>query len=354
MKHLVLLGTGLAHVHLLYMLTRQPLPGVQVTLVSTQSKLIHTPMLAGFVAGHSSLADCSIELAPLLKDSAVLWQQRSVVALAVNERIVTLDDGNTLNYDYLSINTEPVQDRKSLELTMPGAREHGLFVRPLAAFATLWPQVLELASRRALRVAVIGPCPAAAELAMALRWRLPDCAVTLIAGNNEPDSKHSPGLRQRLKVALKKAEVTVLADQAVGIAAGEICLASGARLACDVPLVASGAGSPPWLKESGLTLDTDESVATNQFQCSISHANVFVASSMETLPNTSALAKNLRAALAGIEPSTPCVPANSLRLLGCGGRSAIANWGNFSAQGRWAWWLKNWLDRRQLEHYRKT
>jgi NADH dehydrogenase FAD-containing subunit len=348
MKHLVLLGAGPAHVHLLFMLARQPLPGVQVTLVTTQSKLLPANMLTGFVAGHYSLADCSIELAPLLKGGTVHWQQRNVVALDANARSIALDDGSCLNYDYLSINAEPVQERKILEATMPGAREHGLFVHPLEAFATLWPQVLELTSRRALRVAVIGPDVAAMELSMALRWRLPSCAVTLIAGSSEPHHQQPLNLQQRLKASLKQREVTVLADQATGIAAGEISLASGARLACDVPLVVIGVQSPSWLKESGLAMDADEAVATNKFQRSISHANVFSASQVQTMPNASALATNIRAALAGIEPSTPCVPTNRLRLLSCGERSAIANWGNFSAQGRWAWQLKSWMDARFL------
>lgn len=33
---------------------------------------------------------------------------------------------------------------------------------------------------------------------------------------------------------------------------------------------------------------------------------------------------------------------------------AIASWGNFSAQGRWVWWLKNWIDRSFIKRYRKA
>jgi NADH dehydrogenase FAD-containing subunit len=38
----------------------------------------------------------------------------------------------------------------------------------------------------------------------------------------------------------------------------------------------------------------------------------------------------------------------ALLLLTCGGRYAIAARGNWSAEGRWAWWWKNWIDRRWL------
>jgi NADH dehydrogenase FAD-containing subunit len=41
-------------------------------------------------------------------------------------------------------------------------------------------------------------------------------------------------------------------------------------------------------------------------------------------------------------------------LLSCGNRTAIASWGNFSAQGRWVWWLKNWIDRRFIARFRQS
>jgi NADH dehydrogenase FAD-containing subunit len=64
-----------------------------------------------------------------------------------------------------------------------------------------------------------------------------------------------------------------------------------------------------------------------------------------------ALAYNLAAAIAGkpLQPHQP--PAATLNLLSCGDRYAIATWGRYSAQGRWVWWLKNWIDRRFVARY---
>ena len=42
---------------------------------------------------------------------------------------------------------------------------------------------------------------------------------------------------------------------------------------------------------------------------------------------------------------------SSLYLLSCGGRRAIASWGRFSAQGRWVWAWKDWIDRRFVARY---
>jgi NADH dehydrogenase FAD-containing subunit len=47
-------------------------------------------------------------------------------------------------------------------------------------------------------------------------------------------------------------------------------------------------------------------------------------------------------------------PQHTLNLISCGDHFAIASWGQHSAQGRWVWWLKDWIDRRFLARYRKN
>jgi NADH dehydrogenase FAD-containing subunit len=58
-----------------------------------------------------------------------------------------------------------------------------------------------------------------------------------------------------------------------------------------------------------------------------------------------ALALNLRRRLAGGELMPWQPRERSLYLLSCGERRAIVAWGDFSAQGRWAWWWKDQIDR---------
>src|SRR5438105_416252 len=49
---------------------------------------------------------------------------------------------------------------------------------------------------------------------------------------------------------------------------------------------------------------------------------------------------------------SPFVPKLARRILTCGARYAIAARGSWSAQGRWAWWWKNWIDRRWMARLR--
>ena len=364
MKHLVLLGAGHAHIHVLSTLARQPLAGVKVTLVAPYPRQLYSGMVPGFVAGYYTLDDCVIPLAPLLKNTGIEWLPRSATALNADAGTLTLDDGSELGYDWLSVNTGPVQDRQKIEQTMPGAREYGLFVRPIEAFGALWPRVTELAKEHALRMVVIGGGAAGIELAMALWHRLPGASVTLVTGGDAVGANYTPAVQQRIARALKQRNIAVLTELAVGIQAGEVTLASGTRLPCDVPLIATGAQAPAWLADSGLALDEHGFMAVDACQRSTSHAHVFAAGDVSTRTDQSlarsgvyavragpALLTNLTAVLAGAPPHPHLPPVNTLNLLSCGNREAIASWGSYSAQGRWVWWLKDWIDRSFIKRY---
>lgn len=355
---LVLLGAGHAHLQVLANMARQPWAGVEVTLVTPHPTLLHFPMAAGFVAGRYALEACSLAIEPMVRAAGLTWLPRSVVGLDANRRRVKLDDGTELAYHWLSINTGAVQDRDKIELELPGAREHGLFVRPFASLGLLWPKVVELAASRALRIAVVGGGDSGIELAMAIRQRLPQVALTLVAGQACFATEAPADMRERLASALKQRRINVLPDRAVRLDGSELTLASRARLACDVAVIATGVSAPVWLQGSGLALDAQGFASVDACQRSSSHANVFASGDISTrldglLPRNGRaamvtgprLAANLAAVTAG-RLATAWVPsANTLKLLGYGDGRAIAAWGHHVVQGRMAWWYKDWLDR---------
>ena len=201
-RQLLLLGAGHAHVHVLAQMAQSPWAGAQVTLIAPYDRQLYSGMMPGFVAGHYALEDCVIPLEPLVRRSGIRWIQRSVRTMDADTRTVTLDDGSVLRYDWLSINTGPVQDRALIEQSIPGAREHALFIRPIEAFGALWPQVVAMAESKPVRIAVVGAGAAGIELAMAVRKRLSQSAVTLLYGDTSLGAGYSEGVQARIKAAL--------------------------------------------------------------------------------------------------------------------------------------------------------
>lgn len=373
LKHLVLLGAGHAHVHVLQGLAQSRPADLNITVIAPYPRQLYSGMVPGFVAGHYELDQCVIPLAGLLARCGARYIEDSVVAIHADAKTVTLASGDVVAWDWLSLNTGPVMDREKLEAQMPGAREHALFVRPIEVFGQLWPQVAEMARTRPIHLAVVGAGAAGLELAMAAAHTLHGSGypsggrVSLVTGGPPPAHNYPPGLQRRVVHALRRLQITVLPDACVGVKAGEILLAGGASLACDAPILAVGADAPLWLAASGLTLDDAGFIAVNRFQQSASHPNVFAAGDVATRldaphPRSGVYAvragppllANLRAALQDLplQPYTPA--ARTLNLISCGERYAIAAWGHLHVEGRWVWHLKDRIDRGFVARYARS
>lgn len=365
MKRLVLLGGGHAHVHVLSALAREPMPGVTTVLVTPYARQIYSGMLPGWVAGHYSLEQCAIPLEPLARAAGTELALAAAVAVDAAHRTVTLSDGRVAEYDALSIDTGSLFDREAIV----GARAHGLFLRPIEHFVVLFDEVLKLASQRVLDVVVVGGGAAGFELAMALQYRL--CAggeerarICLVTGDSVVLPSFGEGVRKAALRRLKRARVTVVNQRCVEIGATHALLENGARLSCDVPLLAMPSIAPQWARDSGLAVDPQGFIATGPTLQSLSHPQVFAAGDVASrsdlaLPRSGvyavragpALALNLRRFLAGGELQPWKTSLRSLYLLSCGERRAIASWGPWHVQGRWAWHWKDRIDRRFIERY---
>jgi NADH dehydrogenase FAD-containing subunit len=364
-RQLVLVGAGWAHLQLLLELARKPLVGARITLITPHASVLPPSLVAAFAAGQYSLQDCSIALEPLVRRAGIRWLTRNVQLMDAHTCKLHLDDGTSMQYDWLSVNTDAVQFTRSNLALLPGAREHGLWLRPVERFATQWAKVAALGQHTALRIAVVGAGSLGVEMALAVRHRLPKASVTLLTGGAPLACNYPPLARARLLAALQARGITVLHERATALDADAVQLASGATLACHLPLVATGGVAPQWLQDSGLALDADGAVAVNALQRSTSHANVFAIGEASARPDVhaaardaldrrgaQALLRNLHAVV-GKRPPTPFQRFHiPLRVVGLGGGRAMAAWGFFSVTGWWVGWLKRWAELRLLARYR--
>jgi pyridine nucleotide-disulfide oxidoreductase family protein len=364
LKHLVLLGAGHAHIHVLAALAAAPLPRCRVTLVSPYAELVYSGMVPGFVAGHYRLDECVIPVAALAAAAQAAFVPGAATAIDAAARRLTLAGGDSVSYDALSVDTGPVLDRDAI----PGAAEHALFVRPMERFVQLWGSLLARAARRALDIVVVGRGAAGVELSMALQYRLGAAArVSVLTGGPPLLEGHGEPVRQRASRAMKRCGIAVLHDRCAAIDANHVRLGGGSSLPCDAPLIAVGGSAPSWLRRSGLALDPQGFVATVETLQSASHPEVFAAgdvASRADAPRPKSgvyavragppLALNLRRFVMG-EPLRPYVPQpRSLNLLACGARRAIASYGDWSAEGRWVWWWKNAIDRAFVRRFNRA
>jgi pyridine nucleotide-disulfide oxidoreductase family protein len=380
-KKLVLLGAGHAHVQVLAQLAENRPADLDVTVVSPYPFQTYSGMTPGLVAGHYTEAECQIPLEPLVRAAGARGLAARCTGLAPDSNTVQLAASShasnpakvpeTLRYDLLSIDTGAVLDRERLAQDIPGAPEHALIVRPIEAFARLWPSVLALAQTRPLSVAVIGAGAAGLELLFAAEQQLRvaghPASFTLVTGGAEVAANYTEGVRRRVQRQLKRRQITVLREACVGIEAGALRLSGGASLVCAVPILAIGTHAPPWLHGgagSPLALSDSGHVLVNAFQQSTSHPNVFAAGDVATRadhphPKSGvyavragpALAHNLLAAHAGHALKAHHPPQNTLNLLSCGAGHALASYGPLHIEGAWVWRWKDRIDRAFVAKY---
>ena len=346
MKRVLLIGAGHAHAALLRSLAQTPLHGARITLVSPQPRQIYSGMLPGLVAGQYRAQETEIDFSGLAERAYAEFVAGSVTRMDAARRSATLDDGSIIGYDLLSLNVG-----SRIDMSIPGSGEHALPAKPFDAFI----RHLKIADR----VAIAGGGAAGVELAMALRYV--GAAVTLYSAR----PAFPPALAKRVTGVLRRAEVDFRQGMAVeAIEAGPIVRNRSSRQEFDLVLLTTGAVASPWLRESGLATDEQGFVLVGNTLQSVSHPEVFAAGDCAALSggeaksgvfavrHGDALFRNLGAlvkqqALENYEPRR-----RALALISCGSRYAIAAWGGWSAEGRWAWFWKDRIDRRWVASFR--
>ncbi len=366
-KRLLLVGGGHAHVVVLDAFGRNPEPNLRLTLVAKSRMTPYSGMLPGHLAGVYSGEAMHIDLERLARRSGAVLIEDEAVGFDPGAKRVLLRSGEALSYDVLSIDIGITPDLSGIE----GAAAHAVAVKPIGDLMDRWDRLMAAAARPdgPRRFAIIGGGAAGICLAFALVSRLKGQAagridIALIGASALPEL--NAGMQRRIGRALRRRGVAVHAgDAAVSVDPEGVSLASGRRVPADAVLVATGAAAPPILRDSRLATDEPGFLAIRPTLQVLNDDAVFAAGDCATQAAHSrpkagvfavrqgpVLARNLRRALRG-EPLEEYVPQRDhLVLIATGDGRAIGGRGRFIAfEGRFAWRLKDWIDRRFMRRF---
>jgi selenide,water dikinase len=364
----VLIGGGHSHVEVLRRFALQPEPELDVTLISPSPLAAYSGMLPGLVAGHYSMAEAHIDLSPLAQWAHARFIRDSAVGLDLYTKTLALADGDTEPFDLLSIDIGSTPDTTQV----PGAREHAIAVRPVAAFLATWETLrLDAAEGRVSTIAVVGGGAGGVELLLAMQHRLHaelgGAAPRLALITDQPQllPEHAPAVRARAGQLLVAREVVLhLNSGAIAVEPGTVITTHHRRIAVDRIIWATSAGSQPWLATSGLACDPRGFVQIDNALRSTSHPFVFATGDCATQvahprPKSGVfavrqgppLAANLRHTLRNESLATYVPQRHALSLIATGGRHAIASRGRLAFEGDWVWRWKDRIDRAFVARY---
>ncbi|MDJ0777898.1 MAG: selenide, water dikinase SelD [Gammaproteobacteria bacterium] len=367
---LVLIGGGHSHLFVLRQFGMRPVPGVRLTLITRD---LHTPysgMLPGLVAGHYAYDEAHVDLAPLARFAGARLVHAEASHIDPDLRQVHLPGRPPLDYDLLSVNIGS-RPHYAVSETLAGSE---FAVKPVDRFLESW-RAIEARLRTSdgpLRLAVVGGGAGGVELALSLQQRARDLPqrrgsleICLLTDRELLLPSHNPRVRAWFAELLPRRSIEVLYRHPVESFDGSHLQGDfTAPVAADIVVWVTQASAAPWLRDSGLELDSNGFIAVDACLQSRSHPQVFAAGDIAAVsehprPKSGVfavrqglpLAANLRRRLLG-QPARPFTPQTEfLSLISTGDRYAIASRGRWALRGRWCWWLKDRIDRAFIRRF---
>lgn len=361
MKRLVLIGAGHAHALVLDALHKQPLSGVELTLVSPESQAPYSGMVPGWLAGQYSFEQTLVDFIGLCERAGAKLLRAELVSLNPDSQQLALSDGQMLSYDWLSINVGST-------LRPPPSQTPMLAMRPLSSLKQRYERWLkqwqESRATTPLRLTSVGGGAASVESLLCIKHRLqqmqPDTPVhaQLVSRGMSILPGFSSRARRLAFDVLKQADVTLQ----LGTAWCETIAQSS-----DLIIWATGAEPHAWqidrATRGNLKVDQTGFITVNACLQSISHKNVFAVGDCASLPHPipkagvyavrmgTTLAANLRSAANNQPLSVFKHTGPALALLNTANGKAIASWGPLGWQAQWAMGWKDRIDRRFIHRF---
>ena len=356
-RRVVLAGAGHAHAHVLKAWAGSPVAGTELVVVSPHALAPYSGMVPGWLSGTYRFEDIVIDFPRLCERADARWIKAEVAGLDPQHQTLTLSNGACLQYDYLSLNVG------STLVPPSGAfRAQILPMRPLADLHDRYEELLSQwrldAGDQPLRVTAVGGGAAGFESLLAVLRRLrlerPDRVVqgALIT--------RSPTILPGYPLGAQRAALKCLQEAGVDLQLGTAWCDSIGDCS-DWVLWATGAQPHAWQREptllGGLSVSEQGFVQVDSLLQSISHPNVFASGDcaqwVSPLPKAGVyavrmgmvLAQNLQNVLTGGPLSAYEPQSEFLSLLATADGKAIASRGRWSLSGRWAFWLKDYIDR---------
>lgn len=367
-RRLLLVGAGHAHLYLAARAARLHTAGIETWLIDP-GHFWYSGRATGMLGGAFEPADDRIDAKALVEAAGGRFIRARARNIDAARRRLTLEDGRSLDYDWLSINAGSMVDRN----VIAGCESDPTCwaAKPISKLARL-RAVLETAfaagEHPALAVIGGGPtgCEIAANLAALARRRERSCTIHLLHAGKRLVPQLPRGAGRRLHRHLERLGIGVRCQtQMVRREHGALATADGTTLAADHVVLAHGLRAPAWLDATGLAFD--DGLITDAALRSIDDARVFAVGDCgrlrgHDLPRLGVfgvrqapiLLNNIEAAARGGEPDHYRPQSRWLSILDLGDGTGLASRGPLWWHGRVSLWVKHWLDSRFLESYRRA
>ncbi len=365
----ILVGAG--HVHLYVAAHAEELieRGARVVLVDP-GEFWYSGLATGMLGGRYESAEDRVDAQALAEAHGTGFIRDRVEAVDTAARRLRLASGEELAYDYLSLN---VGSRVNADGIAGATDDPSVWaVKPIR---NLWKLREHLEARfradETPRVVVVGGGPTgsevAANLAALAKLHHRNVQVTLLTPADRLIKQAPVGAARRLQRVLIRNGVEIQTHTRVVRRDGKALIAEdGSQIPADLVVLATGLDAHPLVETTELPTRSKQGLRVNRSLHSITDERVFAGGDCAALEGfdlpklgvfgvrqAACIHANLLASLER-KPLTKYRPQKRfLAILNLGDGTALATWGPFWWHGRTSMWLKDFIDRRFLDSYRR-
>ncbi|MBP1732802.1 MAG: hypothetical protein H6Q55_3231 [Deltaproteobacteria bacterium] len=365
-KHLVFVGGGHAHLAALKNLSAFISRGHRVTLISPSPYHYYSGMGPGMLGGSYQPWEAHFYIEKLAKDRGAAFIQDKVVTFDPLAHRLFLQSGRYVQYDVVSFNTGSTVPVEALS---KGSHDNVIAVKPVVNLLRARNAIVKASQEgKAFNFAVIGGGAAGVEISGNL-WRLlheqrGKGRIVLIAGERLMPS--APDKVRRLAVeSLGGRDIQIVEGSMVeSVERGTLTLNDQRTIDFDIAFVATGVRPSSMFLDSGIPTGPDGGMLVNARLQSVAHPDVFGGGDCISLEGhnlakvgvyavrqSSILLRNLLATLEGGEMMTFTPQAHYLLIFNMGNGKGIFWKRSRVFQGRLAYLLKDYLDRRFMRAF---
>jgi NADH dehydrogenase FAD-containing subunit len=364
-KHLVLIGAGHAHLTCLKSLRDFAARGHQVTVIGPGTHHYYSGMGPGMLGQIYRPQEIRFNSQRMTEAGGARFVKGLVARVVPNERNLVLASGEEISYDVVSFNIG--SGIPTVGVTIEETT-NVFTVKPIEQLLCAQKSIVEQLSQKSLELVVAGGGPAGVEIAGNLqrlvRRNNGTASVTLVAGSRVMADLPET-VQQRVCNSFQRRNIRVIEGSYLKeVESGKARLTEGRELPFDFLFLALGVRPNRLFQDSGLPTGPDGGLLVNEFLQSVAHPDMFGGGDciyfqpqpldkvgVYAVRQNPLLRDNLMAALEGgtLKPFQP--GGTYLLIFNLGNGRGIFRKKNVVFDGRLAFWLKDYIDRRFMRNF---
>jgi selenide, water dikinase len=374
-RDIVLIGAGHTNMHIVRMWKMAPIPDARLTLISPFSRATYSGMLPGTLAGLYEPDDMAIDLYRFAAPVGIRVIIDEATGLDPDRRRVFFASRPPIRFDVASVGIGSVP---------AGADKWAhaaafLPIKPMATFrdrlnarlAQLKNSNPQNGTQKPLQVAVVGGGAAGVEVTLCLEARLRAeglaSHVTLIDSGESVLRGYLPGTIRKVTAHFGQRAISIKSSVRVeAVNDASLTLSDGTSIDADIIVWATGATPPALIENIPLAKGDDGFLAVRNTLQTTDDKPVFAVGDSATLVDSPVRKSGVYAVREGpflwenlqrflnAQPLKPYTPQPGfLSLLADGEGGSFLDYKGVAAHGRWAWRLKDHIDRKFMRMYQK-